>query len=454
MNKQSTHPLFGHGNVNEQNLLEDLIIESLHHYGINFFYIPRTLVSKDDILGEDRLSEFKNSYPIEMYFENVESLGGQQFYIQKFGMMVEQTATLVVARRRWNQLIGRYGKTIIPSRPNEGDLIYFPLTNGLFEIKFVDHQNPFYQLGKLYTYKLEVELFQYSSERLNTGIPEIDVFESLKSFDVDVNEDIEVPDNYGRNDEILNTGQSVINFDEHNPFGELQFPIPTITISLNSFTSTSDQITSIFLHKFRLNRETLYTTDNIDIIALNKAINERIILSDNGTWALNKLYFIEDYLDPTYINSLIMGNIPPILSNTPLNETPTFIDNNTINLIKTINETTVFTDTKLIALEKILTETALPSDKQNISLRKNFTETGTVTDTTFINLRSPVNENLSFVDTKNIALSKPLIDTQSVIDSKNIVLDKSVNDAQYINDRIMITLVTSFNETQYIEDAT
>ena len=272
MNKQSTHPLFGHGNVNEQNLLEDLIIESLHHYGINFFYIPRTLVSKDDILGEDRLSEFKNSYPIEMYFENVESLGGQQFYIQKFGMMVEQTATLVVARRRWNQLIGRYGKTIIPSRPNEGDLIYFPLTNGLFEIKFVDHQNPFYQLGKLYTYKLEVELFQYSSERLNTGIPEIDVFESLKSFDVDVNEDIEVPDNYGRNDEILNTGQSVINFDEHNPFGELQFPIPTITISLNSFTSTSDQITSIFLHKFRLNRETLYTTDNIDTIALNKAI--------------------------------------------------------------------------------------------------------------------------------------------------------------------------------------
>ena len=232
MNKQSTHPLFGHGNDNEQSLLEDLIIESLHHYGINFFYIPRTLVSKDDILGEDRLSEFKSSYPIEMYFENVESFGGQQFYIQKFGMMVEQTATLVVARRRWKQLIGRYGETIIPTRPNEGDLIYFPLSNGMFEIKFVDFQNPFYQLGKLYTYKLEVELFQYSSERINTGIPEIDVFESLKSFDEEINPEVEVPSNYGRNNNFLEAGQTIINFDERNPFGDLPSPRPPVSIPI------------------------------------------------------------------------------------------------------------------------------------------------------------------------------------------------------------------------------
>jgi hypothetical protein len=177
-----TNVYFSHGTRNEQYLIEDLIIESLKIYGNEFFYIPRTLVSKDNILGEDRLSEFKSSFPIEMYFENVDSLDGQGAFIQKFGLMMEQSATLVVARRRWDQLVGRYGQTIIPQRPCEGDLIYFPLSKGLFEIKFVKHQDPFYQLGKLYVYKLQIELFQYSSERIDTGIREVDVFESLKTF--------------------------------------------------------------------------------------------------------------------------------------------------------------------------------------------------------------------------------------------------------------------------------
>lgn len=177
-----TNVYFSHGTRNEQYLVEDLIIESLKIYGNEFFYIPRTLVSKDDILGEDRLSQFKSSFPIEMYFENVDSFDGQGQFIQKFGLMVEQSATIVVARRRWEQLVGRYGQTIIPNRPCEGDLIYFPLTKGLFEIKFVKHQDPFYQLGKLYVYKLQIELFQYSSERIDTGVKEVDIFETIKTF--------------------------------------------------------------------------------------------------------------------------------------------------------------------------------------------------------------------------------------------------------------------------------
>lgn len=176
---------FSQGTKNEQYLVEDLIIESLQIFGQDFFYIPRTLVSKDEILGEDRLSEFKQSFPIEMYFENVDSFDGQGAFIQKFGLMMEQSATLVVARRRWEQLVGRFGDTIIPTRPCEGDLLYFPLSKGLFEIKFVKHQDPFYQLGKLYVYKLQVELFQYSSERIDTGIKEVDAFESLKTFSTD-----------------------------------------------------------------------------------------------------------------------------------------------------------------------------------------------------------------------------------------------------------------------------
>ena len=186
----TTNVYFSQGTKNEQHLIEDIIIESLKIYGNEIFYIPRSLVSKDNVLGEDRLSQFKTAFPIEMYFENVDSFGGQGAFIQKFGLMIEQSATLVVARRRWNQLVGRYGATTIPSRPNEGDLIYFPLTGGLFELKFVQHQDPFYQLGKLYVYKLQVELFQYSSERIDTGIAEIDTFESLKTFSTNTTRNI------------------------------------------------------------------------------------------------------------------------------------------------------------------------------------------------------------------------------------------------------------------------
>lgn len=216
----ATNVYFTQGTKNEQYLVEDLIIESLQIYGQEMFYIPRTLVSKDDILGEDRLSEFKTAFPIEMYFENVDSFDGQGAFIQKFGLMMEQSATLVVARRRWEQFIGRFGQTTIPTRPNEGDLIYFPLTTGLFEIKFVKHQDPFYQLGKLYVYKLQVELFQYSSERITTGIDKVDAFESIKTFDVTQNSDIDQVESYGDNNKFKTEGNSIL-FNESNPFGDV-----------------------------------------------------------------------------------------------------------------------------------------------------------------------------------------------------------------------------------------
>jgi hypothetical protein len=213
---------FANGISGEQNVIESLIIEAISIYGQQMFYIPRKLVSKDDVLGEDRLSQFKSAYPITMYFENIDSLGGQGAFIQKFGLVIEQSATLVVPRKRWNQLVGNYGETIIPTRPNEGDLIYFPLSSGLFEIKFVQHQDPFYQLGKLYVYSLQVELFQYASEKIDTGISEIDAFETLKSFDVTVNSNINVPDGFGKNNTFKTEAATVINFDENNPFGEIK----------------------------------------------------------------------------------------------------------------------------------------------------------------------------------------------------------------------------------------
>jgi hypothetical protein len=211
---------FSHGTRNEQLFHEDLIVESLHQYGTNFYYIPRTLIAKDEILGEDRLSKFKQAFEIEMYLENVDGFDGQGAFIQKFGLMMEQSATLVVARRRWEQLIGRYGQTIIPTRPCEGDLIYFPLTEGLFEIKFVTHQDPFYQIGKLFVYKLQVELFQYASERMETGIKEIDDFETLKSLDPSINADVDIPESFGDNTKFNEEAETIV-FDSDNPFGEV-----------------------------------------------------------------------------------------------------------------------------------------------------------------------------------------------------------------------------------------
>ena len=221
---------FSQGSQAEQLTYEDIICESISIYGQDFYYIPRTLVAKDEILGEDRLSQFKTAYGIEMYLETHDGFEGQGAFIQKFGLMMEQSATLTVARRRWEQLIGRFGNTTIPSRPNEGDLLYFPLTGGLFEIKFVKHQDPFYQVGKLFVYKLQVELFQYASEKIDTGIKEIDAFESLKSLDLDINQNGKVTELF-----ISQAGSSYT-------------VAPTVTIGNNWAASTAYNIGDEICH--------------------------------------------------------------------------------------------------------------------------------------------------------------------------------------------------------------
>jgi len=208
------------GTSAEQNLIEELIIECLDIYGVEVQYIPRTLVSKDELLGEDRLSKFENAFPISAYFENIDTFDGGGYMIQKFGLMVEQSATITIARKKWNDLIGKTNTTILPNRPAEGDLIYFPLSKGLFEIKFVQHQDPFYQLGKLYVYKLQIELFSYSSEILNTGNDDVDVFETLKSFDPTINADVDTPDSYGDNTKFKTKATGLVQ-NTSNIFGDV-----------------------------------------------------------------------------------------------------------------------------------------------------------------------------------------------------------------------------------------
>ena len=142
-------------------------------YGQDVYYIPRQLIAVDEILNED-YSRFVDAYAVEMYIETVDGFAGEGDLLSKFGVEIRDQATFVVSRRRWEQLVGVWNNQINNLRPNEGDLIYLPLSNSIFEIRFVEHEQPFYQLNNLPTYKLQCELFEYNQEEIETGIRDID----------------------------------------------------------------------------------------------------------------------------------------------------------------------------------------------------------------------------------------------------------------------------------------
>jgi hypothetical protein len=168
---------FSQGTTPEKRLYEDITIEALKIYGHDVYYIPRTIVNTDAIFNEDALSKFGEAFQIEMYVENTDGFEGDGDLLSKFGVEVRDSMTLVLATRRWEELVGRFQPTP-ESRPQEGDLIYFPLVKGLFQITFVEDETPFYQIANLPTFKLTCELFEYGNEALDTGIAEVDGFET------------------------------------------------------------------------------------------------------------------------------------------------------------------------------------------------------------------------------------------------------------------------------------
>ena len=173
----------GIGNSNEKRLHEDLIIEGLKIYGHDCYYLPRTLVNRDLILGEDTLSKFDDSYLLEMYMETTEGFAGEQEVINKFGLEIREDTTFMISKRRWQNQVDSAHTMIVEGRPNEGDVIYFPLMDSFFEIQFVQDQEPFFQLGNLPVYKLRCTRWEYSSEQLNTGVTDIDSAETQYSLD-------------------------------------------------------------------------------------------------------------------------------------------------------------------------------------------------------------------------------------------------------------------------------
>jgi hypothetical protein len=178
-----TNVYFDTGTKPEQNLYEDLIIEQLRIYGQDCYYIPRNMVRDDKVFGEDSLSKFEDAYISVMDVDNVDGYEGEKELMSKFGLDIQDDATFTVARRRWEQFVTVDNNLIVSSRPNEGDLVYWPKGSKLFEITFVDHDDPFYAVHNLPTYKLKCKTFEYSSEELDTGIAEIDAIEDANSLD-------------------------------------------------------------------------------------------------------------------------------------------------------------------------------------------------------------------------------------------------------------------------------
>ena len=231
------------GTTSDQRLIEDLIIESVKIYGNDIYYLPRTLVAEDSLFDEDTLSQFTQAYPLEMYLENPEGFEGEGDLFTKFGIEVRDTATFLLPKRRWEHhaITAPYAPTL-EDRPAEGDLLYFAKTKSLFEIKYVDFQNPFYQLGKIYLFRLQCELIDYSSEVLDTGITELDGIEDDFSVDM-LNFKLQLEDggymlqedssmlileSFGvktlqntDESEFITLAEDILDFSEKNPFGEV-----------------------------------------------------------------------------------------------------------------------------------------------------------------------------------------------------------------------------------------
>ena len=250
-----TNVYFDTGTTSEQRLYEDLIIEQLKIYGQDVFYLPRKIANKDTIFGEDPASSFDDSYIIEMYVDNVDGYMGEQEIIKKFGLELRDDIVFTLSKTRWESLV-KNNSDLTAERPQEGDLVYFPTTNAFFEIQFVEHEQPFYQQSALPVYKLSCTRFEYSSERLDTGIAAIDSVEtslstdtmqfqfslenetgsivlesSIGAIDYLINEDFTMADQ-ATNDQgqifetqagttTSSTTDDILDFSERNPFGEV-----------------------------------------------------------------------------------------------------------------------------------------------------------------------------------------------------------------------------------------
>lgn len=176
----ATNLYFNQKVKSEQDLYENIVIESLQMYGQDVFYLPRTIVAEDTIFKEDVVSKFEDAYQIEMYLENIDGYGGDGDLFTRFGVELRDQANFVVAKKRWEEVA--FNNSSSQVRPNEGDLIFIPMSNSIFEITRVEDERPFYQLSNLPVFRLTCELFEYNDEDFDTDIPIIDEIEQNYAY--------------------------------------------------------------------------------------------------------------------------------------------------------------------------------------------------------------------------------------------------------------------------------
>jgi len=166
------------GSAQEQKTIENLIVETIEIYGQDIYYVPRTIVNKDTVFGEDSDTKFESAKAIRAYVNNVEGWEGQGELLSKFGVRIEDKTTFIFSRDKFKEHVDDSTVLNVEGRPNEGDLIWFPTTKHLFQIMFVEAEKPFYQLGKGYVWECQCELFEYSDEEIDTGITDLDNIET------------------------------------------------------------------------------------------------------------------------------------------------------------------------------------------------------------------------------------------------------------------------------------
>ena len=211
-------------NFNEQNLIDDLVIESIKIYGVDVMYIKRSLGAVDEVLNEDDLPIYDEMFQFEAYVKNVDGFEGEGDFLSKFGLQIRDSITFCVANRTFEKYVTREVVEII--RPREGDLIYFPLNEKMFEIKFVEHESVFYQSGALQVQDMRCELIEYSGQRFNTGFPAIDDY--FDDIDTTVtttiqglsNTDDQGYDSLADNFTFEQEGDNILDFSDQDPFTE------------------------------------------------------------------------------------------------------------------------------------------------------------------------------------------------------------------------------------------
>ena len=209
--------------TSEQELIDDLVIESIRVYGVDIIYITKAIKGRDNIFNEDDFPEYNETFEFETYVKNMEGFEGDGDFLSKFGLEIRDQLTLTVANRTFERFVTREETSII--RPQEGDLIYFPLNEKIFEITYVEHESVFYQMGKTRTYDMTCELLEYSNQRFNTGRPTIDNYFAAYNTDIYVSNTatlnaISTTDDLARNYDFEIEGDSILDFSEVDPFSE------------------------------------------------------------------------------------------------------------------------------------------------------------------------------------------------------------------------------------------